>query len=143
MRKMVLVLVLVGFVLGSACQANSVDTAESTEPFVSTEGEIEMTPSTLDPVLQTLLDQAIADLTQRLAISADQILLVEARSVTWPDSSLGCPQEGMAYTQVLTPGYLIRLQAGDQEYEYHASSGTTLVYCENPASPVPGEPGNT
>jgi hypothetical protein len=140
---MVLVLVLAGFVLGSACQANSVGTAESTEPLVSTEGEIEMTPSTLDPVLQTLLDQAIADLTQRLAITADQIVLVEARSVTWPDSSLGCPQEGMAYTQVLTPGYLIRLQAGDQEFEYHASSGTTVVYCENPLPPVEGTPENT
>jgi hypothetical protein len=100
-----------------------------------------MTPSPpADPGLQSLINMAITDLAQRLGVPANEIVLLEATSVVWPDGSLGCPQEGMVYAQVLTPGYLIRLQAGIQEFEYHASKGTTVIYCENPSSPVPGTP---
>lgn len=100
-----------------------------------------MTPSLpADAALQNLIDKAIVDLAQRLSISANEIVLLEATSVVWPDGSLGCPQEGMVYAQVLTPGYLIRLRSGVQEFEYHASRDTTVIYCENPTPPVPGTP---
>jgi hypothetical protein len=102
-----------------------------------------MTPSQgtpLAPGLETLIEKARADLAQRLAISASDIAVLEATGVTWPDSSLGCPQEGMAYMQVLTPGYLIRLSAGGQAYEYHASRRSEAVYCQNPMPPVEGTP---
>ncbi len=105
-----------------------------------------MTPSLSIPAdagLQNLIDKAITDLAQRLSISVNEIILLEAISVTWPDASLGCPQEGMEYAQVLTPGYLIRLKSGDQTFEYHASQGTTIIHCENPMPPVPGTPENT
>ena len=81
------------------------------------------------------------DLANRLGISDDRIALVSAGSVTWPDSSLGCPQPGMAYTQVLTPGYLIILSANDKDYEYHAGRGALVIYCQNPTPPIPGMPG--
>jgi hypothetical protein len=111
-----------------------------------TEGNTQMTPSLPTPAdigLQNLIDKAITDLAQRLTISANEIILLEATSVVWPDSSLGCPQEGMAYAQVLTPGYLIRLESGNHEFEYHASKGTHIFYCENPSSPILGTPANT
>ncbi len=139
--------------LSAGCQTNAVDTGapvESTaspivEPISPNTGEPQMAPSlpgSNDPGLKNLVDKAIADLAQRLAVSADEIVLLEATGVTWPDGSLGCPQEGMAYAQVLTPGYLIRLRSGDQEFEYHASRGTEVVYCENPMPPVEGTPGD-
>jgi len=92
--------------------------------------------------LDTLIEKAKEDLAGRLSISPSQITLVEATEVMWPDSSLGCPQPGMEYAQILTPGYLIRLSFGEQKYEFHASRGTTVIYCEDPAPPVPGTPGN-
>jgi hypothetical protein len=102
-----------------------------------------MTPSIpADPILQNLVETAKADLAQRLAVPVDTIVLVEAGSVVWPDGSLGCPQEWMQYAQVLTPGYLIRLQSGDQEYEYHTGKRSTVIYCENPSPPVEGTPGD-
>lgn len=102
-----------------------------------------MTPSLLaDACLQNLIDKASADLANRLSIQIVEITVVEATAVVWPDGSLGCPEEGMVYAQVLTPGYLIRLQSGDQEFEYHASRGTEVVYCENPMPPVEGTPGD-
>ena len=105
-----------------------------------------MTPSIpipADPRLQELIEKARTDLAQRLAISVNEIILLEARSVTWPDSSLGCPQEGMGYMQVLTPGYLIKLEFSEQQFEYHAGTKTNVIYCENPTPPVPGMPLDT
>jgi hypothetical protein len=90
-----------------------------------------------------LVTQAKTDLANRLSIAVDEIQLVEFKSVVWPDASLGCPQPGMAYAQVLTPGYLIILSAGGEDYEYHASTGTQVVHCEDPQPPVPGTPPNT
>lgn len=101
-----------------------------------------MTPSTTVPSsasgLRYLVEKARADLAQRLSISISQINLVDAKEVVWPNSSLGCPQPGMVYAEVLTPGYLIILNADDKEYEYHASKGTYVVYCDNPTPPIPG-----
>lgn len=99
-------------------------------------------PVPADPRLQGLIDTAKNDLAQRLAVPIDEIMLVQAESVVWPDGSLGCPQPGMQYAQVLTPGFLIRLQSGDQEYEYHTGRGSTVVSCENPSPPVEGTPGD-
>lgn len=99
-------------------------------------------PPPADSGLENLIDRAVADLTHRFSIQADQITLVEATPVVWPDSSLGCPQKGMVYAQVLTPGYLIKLNADATEYEYHTSRGTEVIYCENPTPPVPGPPGD-
>ena len=107
--------------------------AASGDPAVTTPTQ----PTPADPVPRSLIDEAFADLAQRLSLSVEQIALLEASAVTWPDSSLGCPEEDMAYAQVLSPGCLIRLEAGGQEYEYHASR-STVFYCQNPSPPLPG-----
>jgi hypothetical protein len=92
--------------------------------------------------MESLIEMAKKDLAQRLSISVGEISLVEAKPVVWPDSSLGCPQPGMMYAEVLTPGFLIVLSANDQEYEYHAGKNSDIFYCENPTPPVPGMPGD-
>lgn len=152
MRIVVSLITLWVFVLSVGCQANPVDTETPLENISSpvsppTQGDTtQMTPSLPTPAdggLQSLIETAKADLAQRLAVSVNEIILVEATSVVWPDASLGCPQEGMAYAQVLTPGYLIRLESGNKEFEYHASKGTFITYCENPSPPIPGTPENT
>ena len=90
--------------------------------------------------MEFLIEKAKDDLAQQLSIPVDQIELKRAEAVTWPDASLGCPQPGMAYAEVLTSGYLILLEANNKEYEYHTSRGTEIIYCENPNPPVPGTP---
>jgi len=90
--------------------------------------------------LENLIEKAKEDLARRLSISAKQIDLVEANEVVWPNASLGCPQPGMVYADVLTPGYLVLLEANGKEYEYHASRGTEVFYCENPIPPASGTP---
>lgn len=102
------------------------------------EGE-EMSAGVDDPVLAKLIPQARADLAERLSISEDDVEVVRAERVTWRDSSLGCPEEGMFYMQMLTDGALIELAAGGKTYPYHSNLEGPPSYCEkpSPAGPLP------
>lgn len=95
------------------------------------------------PNLQSMIDKAKDDLARRLSISTTQINVVDAKEVTWSNSSLGCPQPGMGYADVLTPGYMIVLSTNGQDYEYHAGKSSDIFYCESPLPPFEGVPGNT
>lgn len=79
---------------------------------------------------QSLIDEAKDDLARRLSAPLSQIMLVEAREVVWPDSSMGCPQPGMAYLQVPEDGALIILQVEGIVYEYHNGGSRGLFLCE-------------
>jgi hypothetical protein len=81
---------------------------------------------------QQLVSQARADLSERLGVAPDQIELMAFDAVTWPDGSLGCPQPGMAYTQVLVDGARIVLAYNGQTYEYHSGGRRAPFWCENP-----------
>ena len=91
---------------------------------------------TVEPGLATLVEMAREDLAQRLSVPIDQIQVLEAKSVVWPDASLGCPKPGMSYIQVLQEGALIRLQVGPFQYEYHAGGSQSPFLCDQ-ASPGP------
>lgn len=77
-----------------------------------------------------LVQLARADLEERLGVPEDEIKVLEARPVVWPDASLGCPQPGMFYIQILVEGGLIRLEAGGQEYNYHIGDNAEPFLCE-------------
>jgi hypothetical protein len=122
----------------TALEAITVTTTQ-TVAVSPTEGETTQMPPSLptpaDPGLQRLIEKAKEDLAQRLSISLTQIRLVESTEVEWSDSGLGCPQPGMDYLQVITPGYLILLEVNAQTYEYHSNRDTYFVYCENQSPP--------
>lgn len=54
-------------------------------------------------------DLAIKILAKRNDVTLDKIQVDSVKAVKWPDSSLGCPQPGMMYMQVVTPGFLVKL----------------------------------
>jgi hypothetical protein len=83
-----------------------------------------------EAVLQLPITQnVIADLSAKLGIDTNQIKVIAFEEVTWRDSSLGCPQPGMAYLQVLSEGYRIVLQANGQNYDYHTNMNNQFVLC--------------
>ena len=100
--------------------ASPVDT-----PTVMTASEMDIPPGSEQAVAA-----AIEDLTEQSGTPADEIAIVSVEPVEWSDASLGCPQEGMMYAQVITPGFLIILEAGGQQYEYHANQRDTVVLCQ-------------
>jgi hypothetical protein len=79
-----------------------------------------------------LLDRIIADVLQRTGAQQDAVTVVRAEAVTWPDGSLGCPQPGMAYLQVLIEGYWVVLQVGDAQYDYRVDDRGRFSLCPMP-----------
>src|SRR5690242_2210919 len=78
------------------------------------EEPIQATPvfGEINPALQPAIEYAQQDLGTMLGMDNWwDIGVLEARAVTWPDGSLGCPAPDMAYIQVLVDGALIRLWA--------------------------------
>lgn len=67
-----------------------------------------------------VVELAKKDLAQRLNISIEEVRLVKQEKVDWHDTSLGFPEEGKMYAQVITPGFRIILKANDKLYEYHS-----------------------
>src|SRR5947199_8158752 len=60
------------------------------------------------------------DLAERLKVGDDAIETSFLRPATWRDGSLGCPQPGMMYPQMVTPGFVIELTSKGKAYTYHA-----------------------
>jgi hypothetical protein len=75
-------------------------------------------------VPEDLLTNILTDLQERKGIATEEITIERAEAVVWSDGSLGCPQPGMMYLQVLTPGYLVVLRVGEDLYN------TTLARAE-------------
>ena len=81
----------------------------------------------------TVIEAAVADAASRAGVDPTEVTVVSAESVTFPDGGLGCPEPGMMYTQVLTPGYRVVVEAGGTEYDYRAGArGGGVRWCENP-----------
>lgn len=68
-----------------------------------------------------MVQLAVQDLSKRLGADPAKIVIKSVQSVNWPDTSLGCPQPGMMYAQVITPGYKVVLTVGGKDYTYHTS----------------------
>ncbi|MCS7039086.1 MAG: hypothetical protein NZP34_05745, partial [Caldilineales bacterium] len=54
-----------------------------------------------------------------LGLSPEAITVESVEELDWPDASLGCPQPGMLYAQVITPGYRVIVSAGGRTYAVH------------------------
>ncbi|MBA3604412.1 MAG: hypothetical protein H0W46_00265 [Acidimicrobiia bacterium] len=82
---------------------------------------------------------AVADLAARESVDPGAITVVGEENVTWPDSSLGCLEPGMAYMQVLTDGVRLVLELDGTRFEYHAGgSRPEPFFCPNPSPPAAG-----
>ena len=147
LRKIILLILFGGLMVISGCQTTSFATemplnttpSQTAEPVTATQGAAPMSPSLPTPAdagLQNLIERIKEDLATRLAISVEAIEIAEAVAVEWSDSSLDCPQPGMSYLPVITPGYRILLRANDQAYEYHSNRDSYFVFCENRIPPI-------
>ena len=94
-----------------------------------------------DP-LQAMVQLALADAARRSRRDASTLKVAAAEAVTWPDGAVGCAQPGMQYTQALVPGFRIRIEAGAQILEYHASRRGHPFYCppERISEPAAADP---
>lgn len=92
--------------------------------FLFLEDEVEV-----EPRAENLVNSAKEDLSQKLQVKKDEIRLLGVEKIDWPDTSLGCPKEGMFYAQVITPGYKITLEGRGKSYVYH-SDYNRIISCQ-------------
>jgi hypothetical protein len=81
-----------------------------------------------DSLPASVLDPVLAEIARIAAVPVDQVTVVSAESVTFPDGGLGCPQPGVSYTQALVDGYKIVATAGGTTYDYRGT-GSTFRRC--------------
>lgn len=78
-----------------------------------------------------IITRAKKDLARLRGISSEKIVLKHVEAVTWPDTSLGYPQAGMVYAQIVTPGYRLLLSVETADFEYRTDSHLRIIYCSS------------
>lgn len=89
-------------------------------------------------VPEDLLADILAEAASQAGVDPSAVEVIVAEEVTWSDGSLGCPEEGMSYTQALVPGYRVVVDVDGEELNFHASQRGGFQLCEDPQPPAEG-----
>jgi len=71
--------------------------------------------------IDSLVMLAKFDLALKTGADIEKMETESVEEFDFSDASLGVPEPGVEYTQVITPGYIIMIIAEGETYEYHAS----------------------
>lgn len=123
--------------LGVPCM----ELAQLYDDTIPLEGEFE--PGTYTVTVNGLADEfevvshlddaaaaARAYLAENLGVGESDLRLLSTEDILWNDTSLGCPEPGKVYAQVITPGYRFTFQRGESRFEVHTDlDGTHAAVC--------------
>ncbi len=76
------------------------------------------------------VELAIADAATRFNVDPMVVAVAGALRVTWSNGAIGCPEDGMMYTEALVDGYLLTLEVDGQRVAYHGADGQPPFLCE-------------
>ncbi|HOT92738.1 MAG TPA: hypothetical protein PLJ78_12760 [Anaerolineae bacterium] len=97
------------------------------------------TPQTPSPGEDTALTTLRTLVAAQLQMTPAELTLVSVEEVVWPDASLGCPQPGQMYAQVLTPGRrVVFADAAGHQYTVHTPEKPDLFIICSPTQPQTG-----
>ena len=83
----------------------------------------------IPPEAEVSARAAISDFAAKRRVAPETVQVVSISEFDWSDTSLGCPQPGMFYAQIIVQGYKIILSAGGQQVEYHTDQNGRVVTC--------------
>jgi len=66
------------------------------------------------------------DLTIKTGADIEDITTKSIEEILFDDASLGVTEAGVTYDAIVTPGYIIMLEAGGDLYEYRASGAKVV-----------------
>ena len=92
-------------------------------------GEPTTTPEVFNPLPQDqrAFEAVRALLAKQLNVDPLSIKLVEVKPMDWSDSCLGLGGPAESCLQAITPGFLVKVQAGANAYEFHTDqSGESI-----------------
>lgn len=87
--------------------------------------------------LDLKVSSAVRDLSARTGIAVDAITVTSASHVNWGSSAVGCPRDGMNYTQAIVPGVLVLLEADGTVHRYHGGEKGELFHCPTDRAEAP------
>jgi hypothetical protein len=138
MKPFVYLILSAGLVLVTSCGSAAApvelkaDNPPPSTPMPTDATDPSIVPPTANqpsPAEQKMIDLSRKNLSQKLNISIDQIVLISIQQIIWRDASLGCPKPGIDYIRVETPGYSILLDAGGKTYNYHTDESKRFILC--------------
>jgi len=71
----------------------------------------------------------VADAAKRFKVAESAVVLTQAEKVTWSDASLGCPEPGGMYAQMLVEGFRVVAKTAAGSLTYNTDSGGKVVNC--------------
>ncbi|MDH4274230.1 MAG: hypothetical protein OEW08_04250 [Gammaproteobacteria bacterium] len=80
-----------------------------------------------------------ASMALRELVHDADITVVRVEPKEWRNSSLGCPQPGMMYAQVMMSGFRVELKANGKLYDWRVSDHSARL-CETNAKKSPPSP---
>ena len=98
------------------------------------------TPPVKGEVPQAILESILKEAAAQAKVDRDQLVIARAQSVVWSDGSLGCPEPGMMYTQILVNGYWVIIEAGSKQYDFRVGSGGSFRLCPPGQGQPPSQP---
>lgn len=87
---------------------------------------------TIDPGLQPLVELALADLTARTGADRDDVTVVSAELVTWPDRGFLGPAHMVHLTEVPVDGSEIVLKANGRTFRYRTGGSVHIPVLYSP-----------
>jgi hypothetical protein len=93
--------------------ASSVSSVPTTSPLSPSGSPVEVTQAQLTSITEDLATRGVNG----------DISVVSAYAVTWTDGSLGCPESGRMYPQVLTSGFQVIVSVAGKSYDYRFGAG--------------------
>ncbi len=106
------------------------ETPDSTLPSSDTTRTTASLGSEGEGVPSSLLEPVLLDAASRTGVEVGQVTVLSAELRDWPDGALGCPAPGMLYTQVITPGYQVVIEAGGEQLDYRMNRRGAFRLCE-------------
>jgi hypothetical protein len=135
MSKSLNLLVLAGVLAVSAGAADTPQTPRGIAPPTRIPDIETLTPlPTGEPVATAQIPLAVrravvTDAARRFNVAESAVVLARAEQLTWSDGSLGCPQAGHMYTQMLVAGFRVVAKTSAGELTYHTDSRGSVVSC--------------
>lgn len=135
MSKSLKVLILAGLLATLACAAEQPPAPRGIAPPKRLPDVETFTPLPAgEPVATAQIPRevrraVVADAAKRFKVAESAVVLARAERLTWSDGSLGCPEPGRMYTQMLVPGFRMVAVTTAGELTYHTDSQGGVVSC--------------
>ena len=136
----------VGWLLGAALSLCAFAAAEEPSPAprqmappqripdVSPGAMVETLQPVGEPVNTASMPRAVrravvADAAKRFRVAESAVVLARAEQLTWSDGSLGCPEPGQVYSQMLVAGFRVDATTSAGALTYHTDARGHVVSC--------------